>query len=505
MPTASTDPAYPWTPDDGNGSYINPIIFADYSDPDVIRVGDDFWLTASSFNCTPGLPILHSRDLVNWTIVGHALKNLPDPSYANVRAGCGVWAPAIRFHAEKFWIFFPTPDEGLYVITAADPRGPWTDPHMLQAGKGLIDPCPLWDEDGKAYLIFAYAGSRAGIKHRLVIREMDPEGRHLTGPVHTIFHDPENHPTAEGPKFHKRGDWYYVFAPAGGWSSGWQLVLRSKHVLGPYEHRIVMAQGETEINGPHQGALVDTPGGDEWFIHFQERPPYGRIVHLQPVTWTDGWPLIGKPSKKAGVGEPVASALKPIMLPGATSIPATSDSFDSSALGKQWQWHANHSDDWHSLNARPGWLRLAAMPMHPTDISHTPHLLLQKFPAPKFKVRTRVELVESDSSGGIAIVGRESAAWLFHHENKNCRVALRIGSSEVFSMPVPHAAIDLSVVVHTGGECSFFCLADGKEFTVPQTFQSTGGVWIGAKIGLVAISQNARGYAEFNHFTFEPV
>src|SRR6478735_6427351 len=128
--------AYPWTPDGGDGLYRNPVLYADYSDPDVIRHGDDFWMTTSSFNCVPGLPILHSTDLVNWTLMNHALAKVPDPRYDQVQPGCGVWAPSIRFYAGKFWIFFPTPDEGIYVTTADDPRGQWSEPHLLQAGKG---------------------------------------------------------------------------------------------------------------------------------------------------------------------------------------------------------------------------------------------------------------------------------------------------------------------------------------------------------------------------------
>ena len=178
-----------WVADLGNGTYKNPVLHADYSDPDVVRVGDDFYLAASSFNCTPGLPILHSRDLVNWVIVNHAIKNLPHSRYAAVQAGCGVWAPAIRFHAGKFWIFFPMPDEGIYVTTATDPAGTWTEPHLLQAGKGLIDPCPLWDDDGQAYLVHAYAGSRAGIKHRLRVCPMAPDGSRLLGEGQIVFHE----------------------------------------------------------------------------------------------------------------------------------------------------------------------------------------------------------------------------------------------------------------------------------------------------------------------------
>src|SRR5438067_1286255 len=173
--------AHPRTPDQGDGTYCNPILYADYSDPDVIRVGEDFYLIASSFNCTPGLPILHSRDLVNWTIINHALKNLPHPRYSDVQHGCGVWAPSIRHHAGKFWIVFPMPDEGLYVTTADDPAAKWSEPHLLLAGKGLIDPCPLWDDDGQAYLVHAYAKSRCGLKHMLCVRPMAPDASRLLG------------------------------------------------------------------------------------------------------------------------------------------------------------------------------------------------------------------------------------------------------------------------------------------------------------------------------------
>jgi beta-xylosidase len=135
----------PWVSDLGNGYYQNPIIYADYSDPDVIRVGDEFYMTASSFNCTPGLPILHSRDLVNWQLINHAVKNLPDSHYGEVQAGCGIWAPAIRFHDGKFWITFATPDEGIFVTTAADPAGqcsPVGDPCPIVQSRRMTGPVP---------------------------------------------------------------------------------------------------------------------------------------------------------------------------------------------------------------------------------------------------------------------------------------------------------------------------------------------------------------------------
>jgi len=268
--------ASPWIPDQGDGTYRNPVLCADYSDPDVLRHGEDYYLVASSFNCTPGLPILHSRDLVNWTLLTHALPGLPGERFAAVQQGCGVWAPALRYHDGRFWIFFPMPDEGIFVITADDPVGPWSEPHCLAAEKGWIDPCPLWDDDGKAYLVHAYARSRSGIKHRLRICPMAPDGSRLLGEGVVIADGEERFPTIEGPKFHKRDGWYYVLAPAGGVATGWQLALRSRHIYGPYEDRIVLHQGKTPINGPHQGTLVDTPDGKQWwFVHFQDAGVYG--------------------------------------------------------------------------------------------------------------------------------------------------------------------------------------------------------------------------------------
>ncbi|HEY1123068.1 MAG TPA: family 43 glycosylhydrolase, partial [Haloferula sp.] len=340
--------SYPWVPDQGDGTYRNPVLHADYSDPDVIRVGSDYFLTSSSFNCTPGLPILHSRDLVNWRIINHALKNLPHPRYSEVQPGQGVWAPSIRHHNGKFWIFFPTPDEGIYLTTTADPSGSWSAPHLVLAGKGLIDPCPFWDDDGKAYLIHAYAGSRAGIRNKLHLRPMAPDGSRTLGKGKVVIEIDPSLPALEGPKLHKRHGWYYISAPAGGVATGWQCIFRSRSIHGPYEEKIVLAQRGTAINGPHQGALVDTPEGNWWFVHFQDKDLYGRIVHLQPVRWEDDWPLVGEAQDETGVGRPVVQYRKPVSREGFPAVPQDSDEFENDALGLQWQWHANHDGDWYS-------------------------------------------------------------------------------------------------------------------------------------------------------------
>ena len=493
--------AYPWLPDQGDGTYCNPVICADYSDPDVVRAGDDFYLTASSFNCTPGLPILHSKDLVNWTIVGHALKNLPHPRYEMVQPGCGVWAPAIRFHVGKFWIFFPTPDEGIYVVTADHAAGAWSEPHLVQEGKGLIDPCPLWDDDGKAYLVHAYAKSRSGIRHLLRVRPMAPDGSKLLGEGKIVFHDPERHPTLEGPKLLKRDGWYYILAPAGGVETGWQVALRSKNIYGPYEDRIVLAQGDTDINGPHQGALVDTPDGGWWFLHFQDAGLYGRIVHLQPVRWEDGWPLMGKDC------EPVRRHAKPIHLPSEKPCaPQTSDEFDGPKLGLQWQWHANHHDHWYSFGARPGWLRLFPQPAAASpDLQ--PNLLLQKFPARSFAVETALEISSGQTAeeAGLVITGGTQIMLGIQHDGTKNRIMLRVAEQSKILLDTKAGLVKLRVEVKDGGRCSFSFAEGGDFVSVPQPFQARKGAWIGAKLGLYSLKRTGNtpgGHVDIDYFRF---
>ena len=497
----------PWTPDLGDGRYKNPVLFADYSDPDVVRVGDDYWLTASSFTDTPGLPILHSKDLVNWRLVNHAIKRVPHPRYDQVHPGCGVWAPSIRFHDNKFWIFFPLPDEGIFVTTATDPAGEWSEPWMLVEGKGLIDPSPLWDDDGKAYLVHAYAKSRAGIKHRLVVRPMAPDASRLLGDGKVVFHDPENHPTSEGPKFHKWNGWYYISAPAGGVATGWQLILRSRNVYGPYEHKVVLEQGNSsDVNGPHQGAIVDTPNGDWWFLHFQERQPYGRIVHLQPMRWKDGWPFIGEDRDNNGIGEPVTTHAKPVSIASAVQVPATSDEFIHTHLGLQWQWHANSQDNWHSLTARPDWLRLYAQPAPSDDLYLLPNALLQKLPAEAFVVETSVEVTDG-AEAGLAVIGIESAAITVRRVGTDTEIRLVIAGNTARTAVLQADSLKLRLAMHPGGLCQF-AYSDGTHWvTLQESFQAMEGKWIGAKIGIYCSTLNIGkpdGYADFDYFRVLP-
>lgn len=498
--------AYPWFPDKNDGTYCNPIIYADYSDPDVLRVCEDYYLTASSFNCTPGLPILHSKDLVNWTIINHALKNLPHPRYTEVQPGCGVWAPAIRHHAGKFWIFFPTPDEGIYVVTSEHPAEKWCEPHLLQAGKGLIDPCPFWDDDGRAYLVHAYSFSRAGIKHRLRVCPMAPDGSKLLDEGKIVFHEPETHPTLEGPKFYKRDGWYYILAPAGGVETGWQVALRSTNIFGPYEDKIVLAQGSTRINGPHQGALVDSPKDDWWFVHFQDAGVYGRIVHLQPVAWKNGWPMMG--NERDGVGEPVLCATKPIHLNNTQLIiPQTSDEFDAPRLGLQWQWHGNHLNDWYQLGERKSWMRLHPQMAVNETLGRQPNLLLQKFPARTFAVETLFEFAPEQigEEAGLIVTGQSCASLGIEKTKSGNQLVLWMDGARKFSRSIISNSVRLRVTVRDGGLCLFSFAEAGDFIEFPHSYQAQKGVWIGAKVGLYSVRRtkiSPAGHVDVDYFRF---
>jgi len=510
-----------WVADNGDGTYKNPILFADYSDPDAIRVNDDYYMVSSSFNCAPGLPVLHSRDLVNWKLIGHALLEQPPYElFAKVQHGGGVWAPCIRYHQNNFYIYYPDPDFGIYMVKAANPAGPWSEPLLVQSGKGLIDPTPLWDTDGKAYLAYALAGSRAGVKSVILVSRMASDGTRLEGNSVMVFDGHKGHPTVEGPKFYKRNGYYYIFAPAGGVPTGWQLVLRSKSVFGPYEPKIVMAQGNTDINGPHQGAWVDTKTGEHWFLNFQDLGAYGRVVHLNPMKWVSDWPVIGVDADGDGTGEPVRTFKKPNVgksYPVAT--PAERDEFNGSAPGLQWQWHANYQNAWGYSSGNLGFYRLNCIPRPPDaqNLWGISNLMLQKFPAPAFTATAKLTF-DARFDGeevGLVVMGMDyGALTLVRNDAKReikavvCKQADKSGKEEITeTQPLQQTTIYLRVVVREGAECSCSYSIDGAAFTpIGKSFKAREGKWIGAKVGFYAVRNgviNDAGSADIDWFRID--
>ncbi len=512
-----------WCPDQMDGTYVNPVINADYSDPDVICVGDDYYLTASSFNCMPGLPILHSKDLVNWEIIGHALYS-QFPGAAKPEHGNGVWAPCLRYHDGWFYIYWGDPDRGVLMVRTQDPAGRWEPPVLVVEGKGIIDTTPLWDDDGRCYLANGWAGSRCGFNSVLTVRELSADGTRAISPPAIVFDGGNQHHTTEGPKFYKRDGWYWIFCPAGGVATGWQLAMRSRSPWGPYEWRRVMDQGATNVNGPHQGAWVQTPRGEHWFLHFQDKGAYGRVVHLQPMKWlSSGWPVIGEDPDGDGCGQPVMRWRKPDIdfqkqNGGKAGIvnPAENDEFNQPMLGKQWQWHADYQEHFGMPTAN-GTLRLYTHRLESGNLWDAPNLLLQKTPADQFTATAKLTLAaKADRQyGGLVMMGRDYQALVACREGDRFLLQLLTGkdadkgkphvAQTLATLPATHhpppithhPAIYLTLYIRArvdNGQCQFSYSTDGETFVdAPQAFTMREGKWIGAKIGFVAEESNEKG------------
>lgn len=513
--------------DNGDGTYTNPIIHADYSDPDVVRVGDDFYMTSSSFNTVPGLPILHSKDLVNWELINHALPRLyPKEHFKKPRHEEGVWAPSFRYHDGEFYIFWGDPDFGIYMVKTDDPAGEWEKPVLVKEGKGLIDASPLWDDDGRAYLTYAFARSRAGINSLLVVQEMKPDGTEMIGEPVLAFDGHNDNETVEGPKFYKKDGTYYILAPAGGVEFGWQLAMRSDDPFGPYEAKTVMHQSNTDINGPHQGGMVELESGESWFVHFSDQGAYGRIVHLNPIHWEDGWPMMGEDINNDGIGEPVTTHKKPdVGQEYPIQTPADTDDFESNEIGLQWQWHANPEVYWGFPHGNKGLLRLytTRVPEDFTNYWDVPHLLLQKFPAQNFTATTKVKLVPAEDEvgeeAGLIIMGRDYSYLTLRKEEEGMYLSQTTAHDaddggepeEISGEYVDTDEVWLRVEV--GGEkgnvvTQFSYSTNGENFSeFGEEFKARPGGWIGAKIGIFASRPTDNydsGFADFDFFRFTP-
>ena len=494
--------------------YQNPVIHADYADPDVIRTGDDFWMVASSFHQLPGLPLLHSRDLIHWQIVNHIVKRLPSPEYDSVQPGKGIWAPSIRFHGGLFWVFYSLPDEGIFVSHARDPLGEWSEPYCLKASPGWIDPCPFWDDDGRAWLIHAFAFSRSGVKNKLQLFEMAPDASRLLDNGRIVVDGTPSHPTLEGPKLYKRNGEYWIFAPAGGVKRGWQTVMRAPTLCGPWQSRDVLHQGNSPINGPHQGAWVELENGENWFFHFQDKGVYGRIVHLQPLSWrADGWPQIGQRLDDRGKGQPVSLHRLPA-LPLVPCCLQSSDDFPCGQPGLQWQWQANPQRHW--LTPHQQGLRLrCALTSGDISLYRLPQLLLQKFPAERFDVQTAVEpmFFQDGDEAGVAIYGQRFAALRVRYCAPTLQLSLCHGwiddRGETHQESIELEAIAgcneiaLGFQVDYDGIVRFRYRLTQREWQqVTPSFSAGAGKWIGARMGIYARSEreNVKGSAIFSPF-----
>lgn len=496
-PVFSQDNSPSWG-DQGNGTYINPVLNADYSDPDVIRVGDDFYMVCSEFHYM-GMPVLHSRDLVNWTIIGQVYREFKfDPKYdAMDRYAKGSWAPAIRFHDGLFFVYFCTPAEGLFMSTAEKPEGPWTPLTQVSSEPRWEDPCPFWDEDGQAYLGHSCVGAGP-----IIIHKLSPDGKTLLDNGVTVY----TGPIAEGTKFHKLGEYYYLSIPEGGVRGGWQTILRSKNIYGPFEKKVVLETGSTSINGPHQGAMIDTPGGQWWFLHFQEVQTMGRVVHLQPMFWKDGWPVVGVDIDRNGIGEPVYVWKKP-ETGGERPItaPQSSDEFNVPELSLQWQWNHNPVDGAWSLTSTPGHLTLGAL--QADSLKNARNTLAQKIMGPRGQATTlmKTDKMQDGQKAGLCLIGKEFNEIGVTKRDGALFIYVNL-HGEYLEQPLACDGIQLKAfTTEAEGANQFYYSADGDTFApLGGTFPVQMGFWKGPHLGLFSYNEKEpAGAASFDWFHYD--
>ena len=462
----------------GDGTYRNPVINADFSDPDVIRVGAKYYMVASDFHFL-GMQVLESNDMVNWHYISQIYRRFDEPGWdSNGHYAGGSWAPAIRYRNGLFYVYFCTPEEGLYMSTAKDPHGPWAPLHLVKRVEKWEDPCPFWDEDGQAYL----GRSRYGAGP-IIVHKMSPDGKQLLDDGVTVYEGP----VAEGTKFMKRNGWYYLIIPEGGVGQGWQTVLRSKNIYGPYQRRVVLEQGSTKINGPHQGALVDAPDGSWWFYHFQETPVLGRVVHLQPARWQDDWPMMGVDLDGNGVGEPVSSWQKPILSHSDMINLQSYDDFSSPSLGLQWQWNHNPNDANWSLTEKKGWMTLKAMPAD--SLKTCRNMLTQKVIGYLSESTTLV------SASGSCNAGLFCSGKLFRGVGL-CKdgIFVEAGGQRKIIQKGRFSKLWLRVT----NDCmlnrhQFYYSTDGEHFLkAGDSFPMRAGYWKGIRVGIFCYDSNAK-------------
>ena len=481
--------------DQGNGTYVNPVLNADFSDPDVIRVGKKYYMVASDFHFI-GMQVLESDDMVNWRYISQIYSRFDEPGWdSNKHYAGGSWAPAIRYHNGLFYVYFCTPDEGLYMSTAKDPHGPWSPLHLVKRVKKWEDPCPFWDSDGQAYLGRSQWGAGP-----IIIHKMSADGRQLLDDGVTVY----TGPVAEGTKIMKRNGYYYLIIPEGGVGQGWQTVLRAKNIYGPYERKIVLEQGSTNINGPHQGALVDTAPSDSpergeqtwWFYHFQETPVLGRVVHLQPVRWQDDWPLMGVDFDGNGVGEPVASWQMPISSMSPFSSMSSSDDFSGSRLGLQWQWNHNPDNAHWSLTEKKGWLTLHALPAD--SLKDSRNMLTQKVVGYKSESTTLLT-AKGSCFAGLFCIGKQFNAIGLCPQG----IYTEFGGKKQVVKPGKFQKLWLRVT----NDCmqnrhQFWYSTDGKDFTpVDDPYPMRAGYWKGIRTGLYCYGQDGQAQFDYYHTT----
>jgi beta-xylosidase len=481
----------------GNGTFANPVIPGDYSDIDAIRVGSSYYAISSTFQYSPGVVILQSKDLVNWEIFGHVVKDLtvisPELNWDKMnRYGRGIWAGSLRYYKGKFWVYFGTPEEGFFMSSAVNPAGPWEPLHAVWRVAGWDDCCSFCDDDGQLYLVASNFAldPKTNKKYNIHLFKMTPDGKNLIMESDTIIHQSNG---SEANKLYKINGVYYHYYSEVNKEGRVIMMNRSKNIYGPYETKQLNHVNKGYDRNPNQGGLMQTLAGDWWFFtHHGTGHWDGRVASLLPVTWVDGWPIIGKVGADK-IGNMVWNAKKPINIKTDYKI-QTNDEFNKPTLAVQWEWnYQDRSDKW-SLTDKKGFMRLYAFrPINPTDknkiILRAGNTLTQRSMGTAHnEITIKMSVAKmadgqyaglthfsSTSNSTFGIKQQDGVRKLVYHNNGNDSIGKQINVPDVY----------LKSTWNYAGVSTYSYSEDGKTFKLfGGTYQLSWGSYRGDRIGI---------------------
>lgn len=524
-----------WTPDNGNGTFTNPLFYDEFSDPDIIRVDNDFYLTGTTMHCVPGLPVMHSKDLVNWEFLGYVFDRFTFGEEFNLENGKeaygqGIWAPCIRYNKGTFYIFTNINNHGMQVFTAKDPKGPWKH-NPINAE--IYDSSVLFDDDGKIYAVYKY--------NEVHLVELKPDLSGIVeGSERVVI--PKGNAMGEGHHMYKINGKYFIIS-ANYSPMGRMQCARADKPYGPYE-TVTISTKETmgtqrawwlqnvglgmPVPAPgfkfkmfkpaendfgavplHQGGIVDLPNGDWWGFSMMDFRSIGRTTCLSPVTWKDGWPYFGI---EGNLGRSPRTWIKPNVDVSTTPIAPykRSDDFSGTKLQNVWQWNHNPVDGKWELNKKHGSLRLHTLPSK--DFLWAKNTLTQRVIGPESSATTLLDAsaLRQGDFAGLAILNmpyacvgvirdKQKLTLRFYDQYTNKTIEQKLSSSKISLRIAGNYDEDIAQLSYSIDGNSFLNIGDSIRLPYQlKTFQ-------GSRYALFAYNTEGKngGYADFDNFKLD--
>lgn len=493
--------------DQGDGTYLNPIIPSDYSDIDCIRVGEDYYAISSTFQFSPGMTLLHSKDLVNWEIYGNIIEDITqiskelDWTHMN-RYGRGVWAGTLRYYKGRFYLFFGTPDEGYFMTSTTDPKGTWEPLTPLLTESGWDDCTAIWDDKGKAYFV----GTHFSDGYKTYLFKMSEDGKKIDRKSAILINEGNGR---EANKMIKVGDWYYlIFSEHKSGVGRYVMAKRSKKITGPYKEEKQLALPSCEAMEPNQGGIVQGKDNNWYFLtHHGTGDWSGRIVSLLPVTWIEGWPILGEVNSQ-NIGTMAWKGKMPSNNYYKLFI-KRSDDFDENKLGSQWQWNYQPRNEYISYTERPGWLRLKAFrPIEKNKLLKAGNTLTQRtFRMPQNDVVIKMDIsnMQNGQRAGLCHFSSNHSAIGIVKENNICFIEYRNNDNTYKGTQINSRYIWLKTQWSNNGVSQYYYSLDNENFIAfGEQYQLVWGNYRGDRIGIYCFNdEKDEGYVDIDYLHYK--